>query len=367
MDRLLFVDDEPFVLRALKRTFEMDGFEVITATRPADAVEMLKRGDEFVVIGSDYRMPEMDGAEFLQRARDLCPDTARLLISAVEEFHAAVDSINRAAIYRFVPKPWDRDELRGIVRAAVDEYHRRRLGEQMATVLEGKTKALESLTHTLEERVVERTYDLLEALVAALDQRGAEKVHSRKVTAWSLRLGHQLGLDRVELAVVEQGAIIHDIGKIGIPDSVLRKNGDLTAEEWAQLKRHPELGYRMLAAVPSLERARRIVLQHHERWDGSGYPLGLKGEEIDRGARLLHLAEAYDSITEDRSWRKGRSAHDAREEIVRCSGTQFDPAVVQAFCRVALAEWEAIGRAAARIADQPQPTLEELRAEMLSK
>jgi response regulator RpfG family c-di-GMP phosphodiesterase len=367
MDRLLFVDDEPFVLRALKRTFEMDGFEVVTATRPIDAVQMLERGDQFVLIGSDYRMPGMDGAEFLQKARDLCPDTARLLISAVEEFHAAVDSINRAAIYRFVPKPWDRDELRGVVRAAVDEFHRRRLGEQMASMLEGKTKVLESLTHTLEERVAERTYDLLEALVAALDQRGAEKVHSRKVTAWSLRLGQQLGLDRAELAVLEQGAIIHDIGKIGIADSILRKNGPLTDEEWEQLKRHPELGYRMLASIPSLERARRIVLQHHERWDGTGYPLALEGEKIDLGARILHLAEAFDSITEDRSWRKGRSGQKAREEIVRCKGTQFDPAVVEAFCRIPLAEWEAIGRAAARIAEEPQPTLEELRAEMLRK
>jgi response regulator RpfG family c-di-GMP phosphodiesterase len=309
----------------------------------------------------------MDGAEFLQKVRDLCPDTARLLISAVEEFHAAVDSINRAAIYRFVPKPWDRDELRGIVRAAVDEYHRRRIGEQMATVLEAKTNALESLTHTLEKRVAERTYDLLEALVAALDQRGAEKVHSRKVTAWSLRLAQELGVDKAELGVLEQGALIHDVGKIGIPDSILRKNGELTGEEWAQLKRHPELGYRMLASVPSLERARRIVLQHHERWDGSGYPLGLKGEEIDRGARILHLAEAYDSITEDRSWRKGRSARQARDEIVRCSGTQFDPAIVEAFCRIPLAGWEAIGRASARIAEAPQPTIEELRAEMLRK
>jgi response regulator RpfG family c-di-GMP phosphodiesterase len=330
-------------------------------------VQMLERGDHFVLIGCDYRMPGMDGAEFLQKARDLCPDSARLLISAVEEFHAAVDSINRAAIYRFVAKPWDRDELRAIVRGAVDDYHRRRLGEEMATVLEGKTKALESLTHTLEKRVLERTYDLLEALVTALDQRGAEKVHSRKVTAWSLRLGQQLDLDRADLATVEQGAIIHDVGKIGIPDSILRKNGNLTEEEWAQMKRHPELGYRMLASIPSLERARRVVLQHHERWDGTGYPLGLEGQEIDLGARLLHLAEAYDSITEDRSWRKGRSGQQAREEIVRCSGTQFDPTVVQAFCFIPLAEWEAIGRAAARIADEPQPTLEELRAEMLRK
>ena len=153
MDRLLFVDDEPFVLRALKRTFELEGFEVVTAQKPADAVDLLRNGGEFVVIGSDYRMPDMNGAEFLQRARELSPKSYRLLISAVEEFHAAVDSINRGEIYRFVPKPWDRDDLLAIVRAAVEDYHLRRNYQEMTALLHNKNAELSALNKCLEDRV----------------------------------------------------------------------------------------------------------------------------------------------------------------------------------------------------------------------
>ena len=157
MDRLLFVDDEPFVLRALKRTFELEGFEVVTAQRPADALELLQKDKGFVVVGSDYRMPEMNGADFLHRARELSPQSYRLLISAVEEFHAAVDSINRGEIYRFVPKPWDRDDLLVIVRGAVDDYHLRRNYQEMTALLHSKNAELSALNRNLEERVVERT------------------------------------------------------------------------------------------------------------------------------------------------------------------------------------------------------------------
>src|SRR5438309_5710801 len=190
MDRLLFVDDEPFVLRALKRTFELEGFEVVTALKAADALELLRSGGggQFVVIGSDYRMPEMNGAEFLQRARELAPQSYRLLISAVEEFHAAVDAINRGEIYRFVPKPWDRDDLLHIVRGAVDDFHLRRKFQEMTALLHSKNAELSSMNKTLEQRVADRTHDLLEALVTALDQRGAESVHSRRLAAWCVRL-----------------------------------------------------------------------------------------------------------------------------------------------------------------------------------
>ena len=346
MDRLLFLDDEPFVLRALKRTFELEGFEVVTALRPADALELLQEDPGFVVIGSDYRMPEMNGADFLHRARELSPQSYRLLISAVEEFHAAVESINRGEIYRFVPKPWDRDDLLAIVRGAVDDYHLRRNYQEMTALLHSKNAELSALNKNLEQRVVERTHDLVEALVTALDRRGAEAVHSRKVAAFSIRLGRELGLPEDELVVLEQAALIHDVGKIAIPDSILRKSGDLTPEEWAEMKRHPEVGYRMLANIPFLDRARRLVLTHHERFDGKGYPLGLAGEHLPLGARILHVAEAYEAMSGGRSFRPARAPAEVREEIVRCAGTQFDPTVVSAFVRIPAAEWDDVARAA---------------------
>src|SRR5437868_2666627 len=175
MDRLLFVDDEPFVLKALKRTFELEGYEVVTATRPAEALEILGQGHQFVVIGSDYRMPEMDGAKFLQQAREIAPQSYRLLISAVEEFQAAVDAVNRGEIFRFIPKPWNHGDLLQIVRSAVDEYHLRRNYQEMTTLLHSKNSALESLNLSLERRVHQRTPNPTDGLGAALAQRGPEK------------------------------------------------------------------------------------------------------------------------------------------------------------------------------------------------
>jgi len=365
MDRLLFVDDEPFVLRALKRTFELEGFEVVTAQRPADALELLQKGPGFVVIGSDYRMPEMNGAEFLQRARELAPQSYRLLISAVEEFHAAVDSINRGEIYRFVPKPWDRDDLLTIVRGAVDDYHLRRNYQEMTALLHSKNAELSTLNKNLEQKVVERTHDLIEALVTALDGRGAEAVHSRKVAAFSVRLGRELSLPDPELTILEQAALIHDVGKIAIPDSILRKTSTLTPDEWVEMKRHPELGYRMLANIPFLEQARRLVLTHHERFDGKGYPLGLAGDQLPLSARILHVCEAYESMTGGRSFRASRPPPEVREELARCAGTQFDLAVVSAFVRLPAAEWEEIGRAAVP-APPPEQSLANLKASFLA-
>jgi response regulator RpfG family c-di-GMP phosphodiesterase len=367
MDRLLFVDDEPFVLRALKRTFELEGFEVVTALKPADALELLRSGTggQFVVIGSDYRMPDMNGAEFLQQARELSPQSYRLLISAVEEFHAAVDSINRGEIYRFVPKPWDRDDLLAIVRAAVDDYHLRRNYQEMTALLHAKNAELSALNKTLEDRVGDRTRDLLEALVTAVDQRCAEAVHSRKVAAFAVRLGREMKLSDADLTVLQQGALIHDLGKIAVPDSILLKGGGLVPEEWEQLKRHPELGYRMLANIPSLDQARRLVLTHHERYDGRGYPLGLAGEQLSLGARILHVCEAYESMTAGRSFRPPRDDAEVRTEIERFAGTQFDPGVVAAFLRIPVLEWQAVGRDAIP-PTPPTPSLQELKASFVS-
>jgi response regulator RpfG family c-di-GMP phosphodiesterase len=361
VDRVLFVDDEPFVLRALRRTFEMEGYEVATAAGPAEALDLLRAGKEFQVIGSDYRMPDMNGAEFLQQARQIAPQSFRLLISAVEEFGAAVDAINRGEIHRLIPKPWNRDELVAIVRTAAEDYHLRRRYSEMTALLHTKNAALETLNRELEHRVEEHTNGLLQALVTALDQRAAESVHSRRAALWCRRLAQQLGLSAPEIATLERAATVHDLGKIAVPDAILQKSGPLTDQEWIEMKRHPELGYRLLAGIPMLDDARRIVLQHHERFDGSGYPLGVRGEEIHLGARIFHLVESYDAMREQRTYRQARTDVEARAEIARCTGTQFDPQVVAAFQAIPSGEWE-LATACAQQASMPSdPALDDLR------
>ncbi len=173
----------------------------------------------------------------------------------------------------------------------------------------------------------------LESLVAALDMRDQEtRGHSTRVATHSLELAKMLGIkDAEELDMIYRGALMHDVGKIGVPDAILRKPDRLTEEEWIFMRKHPAFGYRILAQVPYLRPAARVVLAHHERWDGGGYPRGLKGENIPLGARIFAISDSYDAIISDRPYRDGKSPDAALQEILRCAGTQFDPKAVEAF------------------------------------
>jgi putative nucleotidyltransferase with HDIG domain len=190
------------------------------------------------------------------------------------------------------------------------------------------------LRAALEE--LEATYNAtLHALIIALDTRDNESAgHSQRVVDYTLAIARALGVEGQDLDAVARGALLHDIGKIGVPDAILRKPGPLTEEEWAQMREHPTIGYRMLKDIPFLAAAAEIVYAHEERYDGRGYPRGLAGEAIPLGARLFAVADTLDAITSDRPYRQARSRQQAVEEILRCKGTQFDPQVVEAFLKV---------------------------------
>lgn len=172
----------------------------------------------------------------------------------------------------------------------------------------------------------------LRALLTALRTRDAETYeHSTRVVRFSLLLGREYGLGGPQLRQLEFGSLLHDLGKIGVPDSILRKPARLTAEEWAVMQEHPQHGERILRGLEFLAGASLVVGQHHEQWNGGGYPRGLRGEEIDLNARILAVADAFDAMTSDRAYRARRSFEAAAEELDRCAGSQFDPAVVMAF------------------------------------
>ena len=194
-----------------------------------------------------------------------------------------------------------------------------------------------------ESEEVERA--VLNSLLAALKTRDAETYdHSRRTVRISLLLGRECGLDYSELRSLEFGALLHDIGKIGVPDNVLRKPGKLNDFEWAMMRRHPLLGQEILLGLRFLDEARTIVAQHHEKWDGSGYPLGLRGEEITLSARVLFVADAFDAMTSDRVYRPAKSYEEAVAELDSCAGTHFDPRVVAAFHRFPRGDWERLAR-----------------------
>jgi response regulator RpfG family c-di-GMP phosphodiesterase len=207
----------------------------------------------------------------------------------------------------------------------------------------------------LEELVAERTEELdkaldeiensyrmtLKALVQALETRDFETAgHSERVVTFSLRLGFEMGLTREVMRDLELGALLHDVGKIGVPDSILNKPTDLSEIEWAKMRLHPLHGQDVLRGIPFLNGAARVVAQHHEKWDGSGYPKGLRGEAIDIGARIFAVIDAFDAMVSERIFRDSRTYDEARSEIERNSGSQFDPMVVEAFKNVPREDWE---------------------------
>lgn len=177
---------------------------------------------------------------------------------------------------------------------------------------------------------------ILSALVASLRRRDAETLeHSERVVRLSLILGREFGLNATEMRSLKYGALLHDIGKIGIPDSILRKPGHLTSVEWNKMREHPLLGSKLLSGIDFLESASLVVSQHHERWDGKGYPFGLRGNEIDVKARIFAVADSFDAMTSNRVYHTGKNFEAAAAELRRCAGRQFDPEVVEAFNRLA--------------------------------
>jgi len=216
-----------------------------------------------------------------------------------------------------------------------------------------QTQRMRLLEETVNERTVElrrlldRLHDAseitLEALVAALDAREHEtQAHSKRVSEYTLYLAREMSVDASQLDVIRRGAMLHDIGKIGISDSILLKPGKLTEEEWIDMQKHPQIGYWILDGIEALKPASDVVLSHHERYDGAGYPRKLQGSEIPLGARIFSVTDCLDVMTSDRPYRKASSYEEARSEIAQFSGTQFDPDVVRYFMQVPLHVWTGI-------------------------
>jgi putative nucleotidyltransferase with HDIG domain len=257
----------------------------------------------------------------------------------MQDLEAAIGAL-RSGAYDYLLKPFEKEQLYHSVRRALEHrrlvLENRRYQQDLERLVAERTAQLQQALAELEQ-----SYDYtLEALGGALDLKDAEtEGHCRRVTAYTIAIGQAMGLDPSTLRQMARGAFLHDIGKMGIPDAILRKPGPLTAEEEAIMRRHCEIGYQVLQSIPFLREAAQIVLCHQERYDGSGYPRGLRGEEIPLGARIFAVADALDAMISDRPYRKALPIDVAREEIRRCAGTQFDPQVVEVFLSLPESLW----------------------------
>jgi putative nucleotidyltransferase with HDIG domain len=329
-EKVLVVDDEEAIREVVTTLLEAQGYHCVACGNGRIALEAF-RNVTFDLVLSDIVMPEMDGLKLLSELRMDDPDVPVIMVTAMHDIAIALEAI-RAGAYDYILKPFEKDQLYLSVRRALE--HRR-------LVIENRTYQSD-LEHLVAERTqqlsialqdLEQSYDYtLEALGGALDAKDAEtEGHCQRVTAFTITIAKAMGVDKALLRHIARGAFLHDIGKMGVPDSILRKPGPLTAEEREIMRRHCDIGYAVLERIPFLKEAAEIVLSHQECFDGSGYPRGLRGEQIPLGARIFAVADTLDAMISDRPYRKALPISAAREEIKRYSGRQFDPRVVEVF------------------------------------
>jgi cyclic di-GMP phosphodiesterase len=344
--RILVVDDEISIREVLADGLESFGFDVFQAGSASDAFDRVKRGDVDLVL-SDIEMPKENGLALLRRIKDHDPDVDVIMVTGVVDFETAVGTIRQGAS-DYVSKPFNLDEVRIVVDRTLEKRRLIRENRDYQQKLELKvadrTRELVAKNEEVEGLYAEESYEsTLEAMITALDFRDNETLgHSRRVVEYAVVVAQVMGIGEPELSWIRRGAILHDVGKIGVSDAILRKPGKLDAAEWEEMKRHPEMGYRMLKHVRFLKPALEIVHCHQERWDGSGYPRGLRGDEIPLGARIFAAVDTFDAMTSDRPYRSALSIKDARDEIRRFSGTQFDPTVADAFLSIEETVWRDI-------------------------
>jgi putative nucleotidyltransferase with HDIG domain len=337
--RVLVVDDETPVRTMMAAALERQGYTVELASGGREALAALELNN-FNLVLTDIVMQDVDGIALLERIHALQPNLPVVMVTAVHDISVAIDAMRRGA-YDYLLKPFEREQMLSTVERALN--HRQALEETQNyhQSLEEMVRArTEMLRHAMED--LEHSYDVtLEALGDALDLKDSEtEGHSKRVTAYAIALARAMGIPPEEIKVIARGAFLHDIGKMAIPDEILRKPGKLTPEEQELMREHCSRGYDMLRKIPFLAGAAEIVFCHQEHYDGSGYPNRLSGREIPIGARIFAIADALDAITSDRPYRQTRGFAEAREEILHCSGTQFDPAVVEVFLKIPDEIWQ---------------------------
>jgi putative nucleotidyltransferase with HDIG domain len=340
--RILIVDDEVEITEILADLLSEE-YECLRAASAEEALAHL-HGSQFQLVISDITMPGMSGLDMIPHVKALSPDTVVVMISGMQTVESAIGAL-RLGAFDYLMKPFDLRQVEAVVKRALEHHDlvvaKQRYENHLEELVEQRTVELDKALNSLEGAY----RSTLKALTAALETRDSETHgHSERVVTYSLRLGREYGLSSEAMKALEFGSLLHDIGKIGVPDSILRKPAKLTEEEWVRMREHPLHGQQILRGIEFLEGAARVVAQHHEKWDGTGYPLGLREVEIDICARIFAVADAFDAITSDRVYRRGKPYEAAAQELDDWAGRQFDPKIVEAFHRVPKSDWEELHR-----------------------
>lgn len=331
-ERILIVDDEEAIRSLFVEALEELGYSCEVAKNGLECLEKFYRDKDYDVVLLDVQMPELNGIETLKKLKSYAPDLSVIMVSASREIENVRVALKEGA-YDYIFKPFNITDVNAVIKRAV---------ERAQLIRDNK-----DYQRNLERKVADQTEELvklysgtLEAMILALDLREHETgYHSYRVTEYALNLGRHMGLKDEELSVIAKGALLHDIGKIGVPDHILLKPEELDEEEWKSMKKHAELGYEMLEKIDFLEESAALILTHHERYDGKGYPSGLSGDDIPLCARIFSVVDALDAMTNTRVYRDALTFDEAMARIKEGSGTQFDPKVVDAFLQIPVEKW----------------------------
>lgn len=343
---LLAVDDEPNILAALRRLFRATGWRILTAEHAEGALAVLATEPVDAVL-SDMRMPGMDGVQLLERVSQGWPRTARLLLTGQADLRSTIDAINRGRLHRYITKPWNDEELLLTLRQVAQGQQLEADKQALEQLTQQQNDELKALNAGLEARVEQRTGELaaandrlkrnyltsIKAFTALIELRGSTQVgHARQVADLARRIGQVVTLDPNTARDLPIAALLHDIGHIGLSDAVLaRPLSRLDRDELRRYRLHPVLGEQALLASDDMQGVAPLIRAHHERWDGQGFPDGLRGAAIPLGARILAVADAFEDLRGGRIDGQALSPLDARHAVIAGRGSQFDPAVVDAF------------------------------------
>jgi len=308
INSVLFVDDEMNILKALKRLFVDQDIEVITTQSPYDAVNILNSTNIPVVV-SDNPMPGMNGIDFLAKVKVISPDSVKIMMTAHADLDVAMDAINKGEVYKFIVKPWNNEELKHIIFDALNRFN-----------------IIQSLKNADEGTLL--------SLAQAIELKDPyTRGHCERVAFYALTIAAQLNLSEDDKRNIKFGSYLHDCGKIGVPEDILNSPDPLTDDQMEIIKKHPLWGADVVRPVKLHKTVMNIILYHHEKCDGSGYPTGLKGEEIPIEARVVAVADVYDALTSDRPYRKQMTPSEAMQVIVKGEGHHFDPAIAEILIR----------------------------------
>jgi putative nucleotidyltransferase with HDIG domain len=325
-ENILIVDDEKNIRELVEKILSTEGYRCWTAENASSALQLLDK-NEIQLVLCDIKMPGMNGNELIKHIFTKDNEMAVIMITAMIDINTAIECMKMGA-YDYLLKPLNFDKLIISIERALE---RRRL------IIENREyqQNLEIKVDTLADQIRDFTLNSIKALASALEARDTyTQGHSTRVTQYSLLVGEKLSLSKKKMEQLRLAGLLHDVGKIGVKEQVLNKPGKLTPEEYEQIKIHPQLSVKILQPVITDEEVISIIRHHHERWDGNGFPYGLKKEEIPMGSRIILVCDTFDAMTSNRPYRKAMTKEIAFDELRRCSGSQFDPRMVKAFLSI---------------------------------